>query len=62
MAAAENLGTFRDTIGQTIRALLDIRMWVALDIDEDCRLVVRFAGEHNLVPLRGEEVHLGKYL
>ena len=34
----------------------------ALDIDEDCRLVVRFAGEHNLVPLRGEEVHLGKYL
>ena len=34
----------------------------ALDIDEDCRLVVRFAGEHNSVPLRGEEVHLGKYL
>ena len=34
----------------------------ALDIDEDCRLVVRFVGEHNLVPLRGEEVHLGKYL
>ena len=34
----------------------------ALTIDDDCRLVVRFAGEHTPTPLRGEEVHLGKYL
>jgi dipeptidyl aminopeptidase/acylaminoacyl peptidase len=35
VAAAENLGTFRDTV----RALLDIRTWVALDMDEDGRVL-----------------------
>lgn len=34
----------------------------ALTVDDDCRLVVRFAGEQTPTPLRGEEVHLGKYL
>ncbi len=35
MAAAENLGSFRDTV----QALLDVRTWVALDIDEDGRVL-----------------------
>lgn len=53
MAAAENLGTFRDTVGQTIRALLDIRMWVALDIDEDGRVL---AGHDDLGSLQLVEI------
>ncbi len=53
MAAAENLGTFRDTVGQTIRALLDIRMWVAFDIDEDGRVL---AGHDDLGSLQLVEI------
>jgi hypothetical protein len=49
VAAAENLGTFRDTV----QALLDVRFWVALDIDEDGRVL---AGHDDLGSLQLVEI------